>query len=592
MKSIINIRKLRLWICLSVSLLFFSSVIGQTPDHIFKAAGTPANPKVNISWNRYYTYDGITEICKKLANAHPNLVEMESIGKSYQNRDIWVLTISNLKNKKHVKKPGFWIDANIHSNEIQGSEIALYTAWYLAESYNENDFIKELLDDKVFYIAPTINPDARDHYMKYPNTSGSPRSGLVPVDDDGDGLINEDGYDDLNNDGHITRIRRRNPNGRYKPDPDDPRRMIMVGPDEEGEYELLGYEGLDNDGDGRINEDRVGSYDPNRNWPWQWQPEYIQRGSHKYPFSIPENRAVGNFIIAHPNIAGAQTYHNSGGMILRGPGIADDVGIYTRVDLAVYDAIGEKGDKLLPGYRYMVLYQDLYTVYGGSLNWYYEGRGIFSFCNELFTSHLYFHKEYESREQSSSDQYEFEKYLLFEDAFVDWEEYDHPQFGKVEIGGFKKNFGRNHPGFLLEMDAHRNMAFTLYHAYHTPKLVIEKIEEKNLGGGYKEVTVEVANKRLIPTHSSHDIKNKISRPDYISITGANVVAGLFVPARTSSGFFRSSSVETFIEQTVNPEVIKIENIPGLGSVKVRWIISGNSNYTIKVDSEKGGVVEK
>ena len=47
-----------------------------------------------------------------------------------------------------------------------------------------------------------------------------------------------------------------------------------------------------------------------------------------------------------------------------------------------------------------------------------------------------------------------DRYLTFGDAFVEWEEYNHPQYGKIEIGGFKKNFGRAHPGFLLEQDAH------------------------------------------------------------------------------------------------------------------------------------------
>ena len=94
--------------------------------------------------------------------------------------------------------------------------------------------------------------------------------------------------------------------------------------DEKGEYTLLGQEGIDNDGDGAVNEDGDGFYDPNRDWGWNWQPDYMQNGAHRYPFSILENRLVADFITAHPNIAGAQSYHNAGGMILRGPGAKDD----------------------------------------------------------------------------------------------------------------------------------------------------------------------------------------------------------------------------------------------------------------------------
>jgi hypothetical protein len=135
-----------------------------------------------------------------------------------------------------------YIDGNIHSNEIQGSEFALYAAWYLAESFADTKHIQELLADKTFYIAPTINPDARDNFFHKPNNASSPRSGMIPVDNDRDGAVNEDGFDDLDGDGHIVFMRRKNPNGRLITDQTDPRRMISVGPDQQGEYELLGYD--------------------------------------------------------------------------------------------------------------------------------------------------------------------------------------------------------------------------------------------------------------------------------------------------------------------------------------------------------------
>ncbi len=96
--------------------------------------------------------------------------------------------------------------------------------------------------------------------------------------------------------------------------------MVEAPPEEKGEFSLLGWEGLDNDGDGLVNEDPAGGYDMNRNWSWDWQPDYIQSGALEYPFCLPETRAVAEFVIAHPNIAAFQSYHNAGGMILRGPG--------------------------------------------------------------------------------------------------------------------------------------------------------------------------------------------------------------------------------------------------------------------------------
>lgn len=570
---------MRIVISIVSFVLVSVAALAQDANGVFRAAGSPENPTVQISWNRYYNHAGITDICKKLAAAHPDLIKLSSIGKSYQGREMWLLTVTDFKTGNPEEKPGFYIDGNIHSNEVQGSEMALYTAWYLAESFKDVAFIKELLADKVFYIVPTINPDARDHYMKEPNSPHSPRSGVIPVDNDRDGVVNEDGFDDLNGDGHITMMIRKSPTGRMKKDPNDPRRLIPAKPDEPGEYEVLGFEGLDNDGDGRVNEDGTGFYDPNRDWAWKWQPNHIQGGAYKYPFSIPENRNVRDFVMAHPNIAGAQSFHNSGGMLLRGPGAEEDAGSYNNDDVRIYDAIGKKGELLIPGYRYMIVHKDLYTAWGGELDWFNSGRGIFTFSNELFTSYMYFNKQNAGQE----DVYAFDQSLLFGDAIVAWQEYDHPQFGKIEIGGVKKNFTRADPGFLLESDAHRNMAFCIYHAYHMPKLVVEEITEKNLGGGLTEITVVVANKRMIPTHSSIDLRYKIERPDYISIQGPKVIAGMVVENR---------DLNIAREQKNNPATLEVRNIPGMGSVTVRWIVSGAKNYTIKVDSRKGGVVTK
>lgn len=563
-----------------VLLVFLIGLEGRAQENFFRAIGTPHQPKVAVSWNRYNTYDGITDIMQRIAKAHPKLAKMESIGKSVEGRDIWSLTISDFGTGNPDRKPAMYIDGNIHSNEIQGAEFSLYTAWYLTEMFGELEFIKQLLQDKTFYIVPTINPDARDNFMKEPNTPHSPRSGMLVLDNDGDGEAGEDRFDDLNEDSHITMMIRKSPSGRYIKDPQDPRRLIQVAPEEKGEYEMLGFEGVDRDGDGKVNEDGIGYYDPNRDWGWKWQPDYVQRGAYKYPFSLPESRSVADFVMRHPNIAGAQSYHNYGGMILRGPGAEEDLDTYNADDIKIYDAIAKKGEEMIPGYRYLVVYKDLYSVFGGELDWFYGGRGIYTYTNELMVSYLYFHKN-EGR-ANQVEELKVDKYLTFGDAFVPWAAYQHTQFGAIEIGGFKKNFSRAHPGFLLEQDAHRNMAFTIYHGYHTPKLNVMDVQEKSLGGGLTELTATIYNERLMPTHSSQDLKYKIERPDYVTLKGAKVLVGMVV---------ENPDFNIVKEQKNNPAKIEVATIPGMGMVKVRWIISGNSNYSISVDSAKGGVVD-
>ncbi|RTY68984.1 MULTISPECIES: M14 family metallopeptidase [unclassified Flavobacterium] len=549
-----------------------------------RAIGSPANPKVKMTWDQYHDYAQVTQLGRDLVKAYPNLVKMESVGKSYEGRDLWVLTISDFDSDKVENKPGFYIDGGIHANEMQGVEVAMYTAWYLAESFQTIKFINTLLKEKVFYIVMTISPDGRENFIYKPNNSNTSRSGMRPFDNDGDGLVNEDTLDDLDNDGNIVMMRRKSKIGRWKTDPKYPTRMYQVKGDEIGDYEMLGYEGLDNDKDGLVNEDLIGTYDPNRDWGWNWQPNYVQNGALFYPGTLPETRAIKAFIINHPNIAGAQSYHNYGGMFLRGPGAAEDDALFAPQDIEVYDNIGKLGEKMIPGYNYFVIHKDLYTVYGGEIDFLSLTRGIFTFSNELMTSYKLFNQKNTAGRWDNDEFNEFDKYLLFGDGYVEWKEFNHPQFGDIEIGGPKKNYIRNHPGFMIQEDAHRNMAFSLYHAYQTPKLEIVGIETEKLSGDLVAVTATIMNTRIIPTHSRHDVKNKIERPNYISLAGSTVVAGMTV---------QNEDLNLFTEQKFSPETIAVPIIEGMGNVKVRWIVKGNpSGATVNVSSAKGGTVSE
>jgi hypothetical protein len=544
------------------------------------AVGAPRDPKVKLPWDTYYDHAGIGEIVRKLAAAHPNYVKAGSIGKSHGGKDIWLLTVTDFRTGDADKKPAYYIDGNIHSNEIQGSEFALYTAWYLAEMAGTVPAVDSILRERTLYIVPTINPDARDHFLHEPNTASSPRTGLAPRDTDGDGAIDEDGYDDLDGNGHITQMRRRNPNGRLIESPIDPRILIPAPPDRKGEWEMLGLEGLDNDGDGEVNEDAIGGYDPNRNWPWRWQPQYVQGGADYYPGSLPETRAVMQFVLAHPNIAAAQSFHNSGGMILRGPGVPQDE--YKPADVRVFDQLGRVGEQVLPGYRYMIVWKDLYTAWGGELDWLYGARGIITFSNELFTPFLYFDKP-PTNEPGDNVQYQFDRLMLLGEGFIPWTKYDHPVYGEVEIGGMKKSFGRATPGPLLRIEAHRNLAFTLYQVRNLPQVTVDSVWSRSLPGGLTEVTAIVGNPRLIPTHTQQDVDNRITRPDWVTIEGGEAIAAYLVT---------DPRMGEAVEQKGTPRRVEVANIPGMGTVTVRWIVRGGGPYTVTVDSEKGGTARR
>ncbi len=487
---------------------------------------------VPISFNRYYRYDEIVSHLRAFERAYPELVSVHTIGRSLQGRELVVATVHPKKGGDDRGKPAIWIDANVHGNEIQGAETVLYTIQYLTKAYGAVADLTELMDATVFYLLPSQNPDGREYWFSHANTSSSSRSNQRPVDGDLDGRFDEDPYDDLDGDGSITTMWQEDPDGDWVRDEKDPRIFRRVEAGERGKWRRLGSEGVDNDGDGEINEDPPGGDDMNRNWPSDWQPTYVQFGAGPYPLSHPETRAIAAFILDHPNIAAVQSYHNSGGMILRGPGAEYRERVVPAGDVRVYDEMGELGAKLLPFYRYMIIYKDLYTVHGGFVNWTAEGLGIFSFTNEMWSSAKWFQRESgpgegRGRDGDADDPYLAVDRLVFGQTFADYAPFDHPTLGKVLIGGPNRWGSRATPLFLLEEECHRNFAFTAYHADQMPRLKLERADVVAKAAGLYQLTVEVENERLMPTRSGIARANRIGAPDVVTCEPAagRVLAG-------------------------------------------------------------------
>jgi hypothetical protein len=214
---------------------FLTPILFITGMGIGLLSASPASPapeaKVRLSFDHFYDHQELTKSLKNLEKEYPGFMTLRSIGKSVMGREIWGVILSNPKTGPENEKPGYYIDGNIHGNEIQGAEVALYVINFLLENYGKSDLATRLLDEKAFYIVPTMNPDSRDWYIHKPAMSGLPRSGLVPFDDDRDGVADEDGPDDLDGDGSITMMRKRDPLGRMKRHPSDPRILIPIKPE-------------------------------------------------------------------------------------------------------------------------------------------------------------------------------------------------------------------------------------------------------------------------------------------------------------------------------------------------------------------------
>ncbi len=583
---------------LSFVLASAAGLILTAPFSPAQKASDPAF-KVKLDFNRWHDTNELYADMKRLQTAFPKFLKLESIGKSFDGRDLMVMTVNNPATGPESGKAGMYIEANVHGNEIQGGEVCLYTIWYLMENYGRIDDVTRLVDERVFYIIPTVNPDGRQYFMEGPG--GNARSGHVPVDDDNDGLIDEDPPEDINGNGIIEQIRKLVPGeGNYRISRTNPNILEPVPFGEKGDYILLGQEGIDNDGDGLVNEDGPGSYDQNRNWPSDWQPDYVQNGAMDYPFQLPEARAVADFLKARPNISGVQSYHNNGGMILRGPG-AEAVGEYPMTDVRFYDELGQNGERILPFYRYIVLWSGLYTVHGGFIDWTNDGLGIPSFSNELWNGDQYFTSPALKEQQADPaspiapavSRYYFDKYLEFGDEFVEWKPYDHPQFGQVEMGGvWKKYQGRVPPRFMNEELCHRNMAFSLYQAGEMPLIRLGETSVEKVGGDVFRVFVDITNPKVTPTIMARAAQNFTVRPDLLLVDGkgVEVIAASFIDNKTV--YKANPSVTPLVDQKDLKRIIVRNGHPGKTTRTAVLLVKGSGTMTVAYDSVKGGKASK
>lgn len=580
----------------AILLAVAAAAAGGLPDGLraqdqMTGMGSDPEHTLPLTWDRWLDHEEIGERMELMADTWPEFLSMSSIGDSYGGRELWLMTMNNPDTGPAEGKAAMWIEANIHGNEIQGAEVSLYTIWYMMENYDRNPEIRRMVDERVFYFLPSVNPDGRDYFLH--GAGSGARTGHVPVDSDGDGLFDEDPANDLNGNGVIEQIRKYVPGrGTHRLDPADDRFLIPVAPGETGDWIQLGSEGIDDDGDGRVNEDPVGGYDTNRNWGSDWQPEYIQGGAMNYPFEVPESRAINDFMVDHPHIAGLQSYHNTGGMILRGPGAAW-FGDYPTDDIRVYDELGEQGERMLPYYNYYIVWQGLYSTHGGSIDWQNDGLGIVSFVNELWNGGQYYNSPLLQEQQRDPDspisgqnsRYFFDDFLEFGDQFVDWAPFDHPIYGEVEMGGWKKLSGRVNPRFMSMELFHRNMAFTLWHADQMPLMSMGEPEVERVQGDVWRVRVPITNERLIPSITVRARENAVVRPDLVTVDGDVDII--------TAGWVQNVHVPGPIDAIDQPELDRImvrSGHPGRTTRVLEYLVRGSGSFTVEYDSVKGGTV--
>lgn len=494
---------------------------------VLAAALEPASAAAQLAFDaeRYHDHAEMEAFLREAVETYPELASLESIGESYEGRDLWVVTLTNRETGPPASKPALFLDGCLDSSEVVVCEGTLYSIQQFLNGYGADDRITRILDTRTVHVAPRIMPDQTEAYHSTPQRARS-RS-AAPWDEDGDGLKDEDPGDDLDGDGQVLRMRVEDPAGRFKVSEDDPRLMVERADDElEGTFYRVMLEGLDDDGDGEYNEDRLGGVDQNRNFPGNWEPVHTQGGAGPYPLWVQEIEALVRYLEENRNLAAYINHHCCGGVILRPSTTHTDEDIPDR-DLALHRLLGARaldatgywlatsvydwrwppgsGDNK-PGQTWRDPDGELvndprsdhdYPAYGGSIEFTYETLGMTSFASEQWRAAWDYDQD-DDGDISDAERMAWNDEEFGGELFREWTAHDHPQLGRVEIGGWKKHTSPP-PGRYLRDESERQHAFNVMMAEALPLLEVTEVEAEDLDGGVYRVTAGVRNTGLIPT---------------------------------------------------------------------------------------------
>lgn len=106
----------------------------------------------------YPKFSEITKFLKSMASKYPKIAKLESIGKSVEGRELWVMKISDNVAVDEVE-PEFKYISSMHGDEITGRELMQFYIKDLLEGYGKNKRITDLINNTELYIMPSMNPD-------------------------------------------------------------------------------------------------------------------------------------------------------------------------------------------------------------------------------------------------------------------------------------------------------------------------------------------------------------------------------------------------------------------------------------------------
>lgn len=553
--------------------------------------------KTTYQYDHYFLYQDIIDMCTSFVNNYPDLCSKETICITEKNREVIAMTLTNKNTGDPLDKPAFYMDANTHAGEITGNVVAMHMMDYLLTNYASNSTCKKILDEYTVYVIPRITMDGSEVYL----TSAY---GLRSADRDYN--VQDSGIKqfDLDDDGVIRSMRIKNKHGAWKKDVLNENLMVEREPDDiDGEFYDVFVEGImDNyNGVNLYQKKAEWGLDFNRNYPYGWYNEVRQSGAGYYPLSNPENKAVVDFVLKHPNIGAVLTMHTSGGVLLYPPGTKHEKD-GDPTDMKIYKTIGKMATKELD-YPCINIFDNfnkdqVFFPSGAFDDWCYQDQGIYAYTMELWDLNKHIGKPvdwFDKKEPTIEDMMDtYNKMIKFSeendlDAFKPWTKIDHPQFGEVEVGGFNHKFLlQNCPCKFLKEEVEKATKFSLRYLLALPKLNIEDTIVTKLADNMYKVEAVIANDGYMPTYLSNEAK-KLKKDESIKVTIENCKVlskdktieidslGGYSLCDTSSSLYGNL-------QTTNRNDI---------ACKVEWLIeTGDDNITIMAYNNKCGKVSK
>jgi len=508
----------------------------------------------------------VSERINSLVKTYPSLISAKSLTKTLGGKDIWMLSIG-IGNTG--QKPAIAIVGGVEGSHLLGTELALGFAEKILKD-SALDSIKAILEKNTFYIFPNMSPDATEQYFAQIRYA---RSGNAKAtDDDRDGKLNEDGFDDLNKDGKISWIRVEDPTGMYRINPEEPRSMILADPSkgESGKY-LLFSEGIDNDKDGNYNEDAEGGVHFNKNMSYDY-PNFVP-GAGEHMVSEIENRVLLDNLFEMFNVYSVITFGPYNNLSV--PVAFNAQAISKRIITGYFEADAKASTLVSELYNKTVGLKDApkSTSDGGDFaQWAYFHYGRHSFSSpgwwvpKAKADTIKKVKELKIEDPSAN-------YLRWADSqglknnFTEWKQIEHPDFPgqKVELGGIDPFVLKNPPFKLVEELVKKHSDFILALSKYTPSIDITNIKKEKLGKDLTRVTVSLFNNGMLPTQT------KIGERSY----WVKKLSVKIIPEAN----------QTIISGRKNQT---IDAIQGQGNQSISWLIKGSGKLTINAGSPTSG----